>query len=766
MSQPPLSVRFFVLVLLAVTTQKVSSEEKTSLPATNDFFENSVRPVLSENCFRCHGPKKQENGLRLDSRAAILAGGDSGPAVAPGKPKESLILTAVRYSDDLRMPPDHKLKDKDIEALIKWVEEGALWPNYEAKSLPASVRREQKITKRDREFWSFRPIENPPLPKVKNESWPKTSIDYFVLAELEANGLQPVGAADKRTLIRRATFDLIGLPPSPAEIEAFLKDDRPGAFALVVDRLLASPHYGERWGRHWLDVARYGEDQAHTFQARKYPNGYRYRDWVASALNNDMPYDQFLMAQIAADLLDGGDRQNQLPALGFFALGPVYYGDRKKFDQLDDRIDTLTRGFLGLTVACARCHDHKFDPIPTADYYALAGIFASTEYTEAPLAPSEIVEAYQRGAKVVEDQSQKVDQFIATEAALLAVARTTEIASYMRAAWKLENRRKSNANVNVDQIASEDQLDGATLNKWVKYLKGDRPYLSRWTQLLARQDPKVDLSMNKSAVAEVGEAADAFQNYVRSVVKLRNVLKEHQTLAQANAADKEKQKSTTVLESKEVALLDEIIGAKGLLAVPANKLEDHLTSKAKDTLKSLKVELESLKQNCPPKYPSAHALKEGPNPENLKICLRGNPETLGEEVSRGFLSVLAEKPVAYSEGSGRLELARAIANKSNPLTARVMANRIWQHHFGKGLVRTPSNFGKLGERPTHPKLLDHLASRFMAEGWSLKAMHRQIMLSATYQLSSRVGASELDKDPENRLLRRMSRRRLEVEAWR
>jgi cytochrome c553 len=758
------------LALLALASQQARSENMKSTAAQDEFFEKSVRPVLAENCFRCHGPDKQEHGLRLDSQAGILAGRDSVRVVVPGKPKESLLIAALRPRDGLPVLPEHKLKSEDVEALSKWVQEGALWPSNEAKVSSPSTRPESKITKGDRAFWSFRPIEDPPLPKVRDESWPQSSIDFFVLAELEANGLRPVGHADKRTLIRRATFDLIGLPPTPEEIEAFQNDEGPDAFARVVDRLLASPHYGERWGRHWLDVARYGEDQAHTFQARKYPEGYRYRDWVASAFNTDMPYDQFILAQIAGDLLEDPDPQKRLPALGYFALGPVYYGDRKKFDQLDDRIDTLTRGFLGLTVACARCHDHKFDPISTSDYYALAGIFASTEYTEAPLAPPDIVDAYRRGAKAVEDQSRNVDEILAAASSSLTAARTSEIARYLRGVWILQNRRKSDAKITVDQIARDEQLDASTLKKWIKYLdpsiKADRTHLSRWMQLLERQDSKTDLSGDSAAVAEVSDVAEAFQNYVRSVVKLRDALKEHHALALANAADKDKQKPMLGLEKTDAALLDDIIGAKGVLAVQADKIEEKLSQQTKDTLKSARLELERLKQQCPPKYPVAHALKDGPSPANLKICLRGNPENLGEEAPRRFLSVLTENPPLYAKGSGRLELARAIANKENPLTARVMVNRVWQHHFGKGLVRTPSNFGKLGERPTHPKLLDHLASRLVAEGWSLKAMHRRIMLSATYQLSSQLNAQDFDKDPENKLLWRMNRRRLEVEVWR
>ena len=373
-----------------------------------EFFEKQVRPLLAEHCSECHGPDKQRGGLRLDSRGALLEGGDTGPAVVPGNPDKSLLVKAVGYTDpDLRMPPKTKLTAGQVAVLTSWVKTGAPWPAV------AGVRPDTtsafRVTEKDRAFWSFRPVTRPPVPVVRDrEADVHNPIDAFVLAKLEEKGLKPVPPADKRTLIRRAYFDLIGLPPSPEEVDAFLGDDSPGAFARVVDRLLASPHYGERWGRHWLDVARYGEDQAHTFKARMYPNGFRYRDWVVNALNADLPYDRFVKMQIAGDLLakgEGGrrkanrdqgeaspapvpsstsrDRADRLAALGFFALGPVYYGGATA-DELDDRVDTLTRGFLGLTVACARCHDHKFDPIPQQDYYSLAGVFASTAYQEYP----------------------------------------------------------------------------------------------------------------------------------------------------------------------------------------------------------------------------------------------------------------------------------------------------------------------------------------------------------------------------------------------
>jgi hypothetical protein len=552
------------------------SADAIDVKSPDEFFEKSVRPLLSARCLECHSAKEPEAGLRLDARDNMVRGGDNGPAIVPGEPEKSLLVTAIHYRDEnLQMPPTGKLSGEQIAVLTTWVKIGAPWPSASSAIRPAGPDETFEITPEERAFWSFQPVVAPPVPAVKDGAWSKRDTDRYILARLESTSLAPSPPADKRTLIRRATFDLIGLPPTPEEVEAFLADDSPDAFSKVVERLLESPHYGERWARHWLDIARYGEDQAHTFQSRKYPQGFRYRDWLIQSFNRDLPYDEFVRQQIAADLLPGDDKRERLPALGFFALGPVYYGDRKMMDQYDDRIDTLTRGFLGLTVACARCHDHKFDPISTADYYALAGVIASSQYIEEPLVSPEEVEAAE--------------------------------------------------------------------------------------------------------------------------------------------------KALTDAEKK-------------------NKLK---------------------------KYPFVHTLKEADKPVTMRVHIRGSTENLGDEVPRHFLSILSpDEPKPFEHGSGRLELAQAIASEANPLTARVMVNRIWKHHFGEGLVRTASNFGSLGERPTHPDLLDYLAARFMASGWSIKALHREIMNSAAYQQSSGFDTAKAAVDAENRLLWRMNRRRLEVEAWR
>ncbi|WP_435020037.1 PSD1 and planctomycete cytochrome C domain-containing protein [Tundrisphaera sp. TA3] len=740
--------RLALATLMAASLARADEPMAPAFDAAKlEFFEAKVRPVLEVHCINCHGATKQKAGLRLDSRDALMRGGDTGAAVEPGRPEGSRLIEAVNHSADLQMPPKGKLKDGEVADLTRWVRDGAAWPEPNVAARPAAA---VGITAEDRAFWSFRPVEDPPVPKVADASWPTSPLDRFVLAEMEARGLRPVPPADRRALIRRVSFDLIGLPPAPEEVEAFVADDAPEAFAKVVDRLLASPHYGERWGRHWLDVARYGEDQAHTFEARLYPQGYKYRDWVAKALNDDMPYDRFVVEQVAGDLIEGPGREGRHAALGFFALGPVYYGGAV-YDELDDRVDTLTRGFLGLTVACARCHDHKFDPIPTSDYYALAGIFQSTAYKEIPEAPTEVVAAYASAQSAIKAKTAEIAAFVKAESARWAANATPEIPRYMVGAWTLANRRKTNPGLAAAAVAGEQGLEASLLDRWAKYLEprpdDRRPGLAGWRAFVAGQDPQVDLSGDPAAKAEAGRVAAAFGDRVRA----SRIVGEAFGLPRA-----------------ETESLRAILGPDGLFALPKDQAEKSLPAGAKAALKAKKAELAKLKADAPAKYPVIHALSDGPSPGNMKVLLRGNPATPGPEAPRRFLSVLSPEGPGWDlpRGSGRLELARAIASPENPLTARVMVNRVWEHHFGRGLVATPSNFGRMGERPSHPALLDHLARRFVASGWSLKALHREILLSATYQLAAVEDPSNAQVDPANVYLWRANRRRLEVEPWR
>jgi len=588
-------------------------------PAQTAFFENKIRPILANNCYQCHSAtaEKIKGDLTLDTRDGVLQGGDSGPAIVPGDPEASLLIKAVRYTDpDLQMPKKKKLSDDQIVDLTAWVKMGAPDPRTAtvAKKPPTDYKTNH---------WAWQPVKRVPVPEVGDPSWCQTPVDNFILAKLDENGLKPNPPADKRTLIRRASFDLIGLPPTPAEVQDFINDPSPDAFAKVVDHLLASPHYGERWGRHWLDVARYSDTigQPKKFQEDTLnPFAWTYRDYVIRSFNENKPYNLFILEQIAADKLPATARNpTNLTALGFLTVGDHYLGMQN--DLINDRIDVVTKGFLGLTVTCARCHDHKFDPIPQKDYYSLHGIFASS--VEPKIEP------------VVEK-----------------IKPTTEYLDYQR---------------------------------------------------------------------------------------------QRETLA----------KETTALEAQ-------------MLALRKSKNRDREAYKtAQKDLRQKTHATAELDLDHPGSPMRAMALQDSPRGKDSPLLIRGEAGNKGDLVPRRFLQVLsgAYRP-AYTNGSGRLNLAWDIANVNNPLTARVMINRIWGHHFGEGFVPTPDDLGTMSEPPSHPQLLDYLAMNFMTNGWDIKNIHRLIMLSAVYQESSESNPRYAQVDPANRLLWRANIRRLEFEPLR
>ncbi len=585
------------------------------------FFERAVRPVLAARCLECHSTrtKKQRGGLLLDGRAAILTGGDTGPAAVPGQPDKSLLIQAVRQTHAaVSMPPRGKLPPAEVRVLEEWVKRGLPYPGPSAAPPKAGIDIAAGKT-----FWSIAPLKTHAPPAVRDGAWARTRTDNFLLAAMEKAGLSPAPEADRRTLARRLSFALAGLPPTPDEVDAFVNDASPDAYARLVDRLLASPRHGERWGRLWLDLVRYcdvAEDWADAKGAR-----WLYRDWVVRAFNEGVPYDEFVQKQLAADQMGGAPTERA--ALGFLGISPNYWKELKLdhtqikgvvAEEWEERIHTLGSTFLGLTVACARCHDHKFDPITAADYYALAGVLASSRQADVSLLP-EGVEKPVREAK----------------------ARLTVIEA------RLAQLRK-------------------------------------------------EKSATKEAVA---------------------------------------------LESE----------ARRLRATP------HFgTPMAPGVIEASLLVL--------PDGPDRTKLEYRPGPQDVALQIRGNPGSPGPAVPRRFLAVLSpDAPKPFTKGSGRFELARAITSDAKALTARVIVNRVWQHHFGRGIVTTPSDFGAQGDRPSHPELLDDLASRFIDAGWSLKWLHREIVLSAAYRQSSQARDT---RDPENRWLARMPRRRLEVEAWR
>ena len=765
---------------------------------SREFFEKRVRPVLAAKCYSCHAESRL-GGLRLDSRQALLAGGKSGPAIMPGNPETSLLIRAIKQADSkLKMPmAGEKLSNQEIADLSSWVQAGAPWPESPIAQTAFRIAPEQKA------FWSFQPLRKSETPPVKDAAWARTPVDRFILAKLEQNGIHSGKPADKRTLIRRATFDLIGLPPTPAEVDAFVADTSPDAFAKVVDRLLASPHYGERWGRHWLDVARYADGDGpdnrpvyigYGMAKDGYVNTFRYRDWVIDAFNRDLPYDTFVKAQIAADLLPAKDREQLMPGLGFFGLGPWFTGDDVVFvearaNERDDKIDALTKGFLGLTVSCARCHDHKYDPISQRDYYALGGVFASSGYSEYNLAPESEVSRYKTQLAKVKAQENAIKEFMERTAIEVATSQAGQTSRYLMAFRRVQ---MSNPRLDPAKVAEEEKLDTETLLRWGRYLiqpqKMEHPFLKPWISLMAAgggsddearrvsgefQKLVLDVIAEKTALIAANEKARV--SYVPDPHEARAQLPGD--LMQFELFQYKQALVQKVMDPRRFYVwLDVVQGEtgsqdyekkSGIYEYELKKLTTFFTPEQRSKLNSKLFELKALERDLPSEYPYLMVIADNPAPENLKLNLRGNPHALGVETPRGFPAILAGtagEPQPFTKGSGRLELAEAILR--HPLAARVMVNRIWMQHFGRGIVATSSNFGMMGERPTHPELLDYLASRFIESKWSIKSLHREIMLSATYQLSAQNIPANDAADPENKLLWRANLRRLDVEALR
>jgi mono/diheme cytochrome c family protein len=809
-----------LLVAALPLALQIAAEARQTVAApaagSPEYFETFVRPVLASNCYDCHADERM-GGLRLDSREGLLKGGKSGPAIVPGDPEKSLMVQAIRQTrETLKMPKGGRLKPAEIEALAEWVKAGAFWPSSATASpttgasavasegrpaTAASSAPTYIITPAQRAFWSFQPVHPSPVPAVSHASWAKTDIDRFVLARLEQAGLAPVRAADKRTLIRRATLDVTGLPPTPDEIDAFEQDASPDAFAHVVDRLLASPRYGETWGRWWLDVARYGEDDYRSLDPKQrgynpYPNAYLYRDWVIKAFNDDLPYDQFVRAQLAGDLVgEPATRARTLPALGFLGLGPWYYDNGAveitRADERHDRVDVVSRGFLGLTVGCARCHDHKYDPIPTRDYYSLAGVFLNTSYHEYPLVPKSVVEEYTLQDKQIEKKEKLLDEFTRIESTQLSETLALQASKYMAAAWKVLGEPKED----VPKIVDAEKLDYELFDRWLKFLvKPPRfyPYLTKWQEMIKAG----------GTAAEAKKLADEFQALLLDVMFDRKEIKEENEVIAAKALIGTKKKEPGKLPSDFVTNDDFCPGCglelkslpiernnlwtdvfqrdlqdgfdpaqaserikPGLLAFQGWGLERQLSADRRRYVDGLRADISALRKAQPPKFAFVHGVADVEKPVNLKVSKRGSPYNLGDEEPRHFLSVLSEgSPTPFAAGSGRLELADAILRQ--PIAMRVIVNRIWKGHFGTGLVDTPSNFGVAGERPTNPELLEYLSQRFVDQKLSIKQLHRDIMLSAVYQLSTEYVAANFEKDAGNRWYWRADRHRMTAEQIR
>ena len=634
------SVLSFFLATVSISTNGAPAEDFA-------YFEKHIRPVLVEHCQSCHSGAaekagKLKGGLRVDLRDSLRKGGNSGkPSVVPGKPEQSLLLTALSHGNsDLQMPPKNRLPEATLARFREWIQMGAPDPrDGQAQAAPAAKLDLAKA----REFWSLKPPVEPTPPVVKNRAWAKSPLDPFILAKLEAAGLAPAAAADKRALIRRAAYDLTGLPPAMEEVQAFLADNSPDAFSKVVDRLLASPRYGEKWGRHWLDIARYADSNGMD-ENLAYIQAWRYRNYVIDAFNTDKPYGQFVREQIAGDLIPAAAGESptraheRMVATGFLCIGPKMLaeddGRKMEMDIVDEQIDTMGRAFLGLSLGCARCHDHKFDPVTARDYYALAGFFKST--------------------KTMENFS------------VVAVWHERELLTPPLTALRDTHR-----------------------------------------SLLAAQQ----------------------QVLVAQVAKFNQ----------------------------------QILVEKSLAELPAKPEESYSETMRKE-LAELRATLARLEKTAPD-IPRAMAVSDGTT-QDLRVHVRGNYLTLGEPAPRALPQVFDATRAMPTNSSGRLQLAEWLAQPDHPLTARVMVNRLWHWHFGEGIVRTPDDFGRQGDAPTHPELLDWLARRFVASGFSMKAMHRLVMNSATYQMGAGFDAKASARDPDNRLRWRFARRRLQAEEVR
>lgn len=901
---------WFLLILLGMCTQALHAAEKIS-PEQIEFFEKQVRPVFANHCYECHSAKQQKGGLRLDSRAAMLRGGDSGPAIVEGKPGESLLIEAIQYDPfSYQMPPKGKLKDSQIAAITKWVKFGAPWPN--SKDLPAVAAQEEEFPLQERmKHWSFQPLQSPTPPQLKNDGWSSSPVDCFLLQKLREQNLTPAEPADKHTLLRRVTYDLTGLPPTPEEIEEFLKDTSPDALEKVVDRLLDSPQYGERWARHWLDLVRFAETRGHEFDFN-IPHAYQYRDYVIRALNDDLPYDQFVKEHIAGDLLanprrhPSEDWNESILGTGFFFLGEGKHSPvdirEEEATQIDNQIDVFSKAFLGLTVSCARCHDHKFDPIRAKDYYALAGYLQSSRYDIAFIDHPKKYQPHLEQLAAIEHQFEEI---------------TAGQLRQSPNAKQLQRELEAVVGLVREDAAPDEALNARRLERWKKLLiaakeQGKQPLYPlaalllgshdstqisrRLTTLIAQSAQKAQeiaqrgdeifttftqaeyqqwtpsgyafehlqageplfasptkLTMAGSSQAHSGKLARSTQGILRSPTfeitkdfihyrvrgektQVRLIIDGFQLIRNPIYGGLEfpiKKPEEYYWHVQDVhmwkghrAYIEVLDESDGWVALDEIRFSDHRhprpdapnaavlellqvcqenqdtifahvaaflaelgeekVSPAQAELKKILVDegllldqsqlvqqcesLDQQRQKIDARLPNpkrALAITDG-TPENEFLHIRGNHKQLGEEVPRRFLEALGgleQQPA--SNASGRLQLAEKLLNpQENPLFVRVMVNRVWMHHFGKGIVPTPDDFGHMGQPPTHPELLDWLAQEFVRNDYSLKHLHKVMLLSSAYQMSSQADPHAAEMDPLNKTLHHMPVQRLEAEAIR
>ncbi len=774
-----------VAAVVAVLPLPGSCRADEPAAAATEFFEKRIRPVLVEKCYSCHSAQAKANHklrgrLQLDTRAGLRAGGESGPALVPGKPGESLLLQTLKHDGPVKMPPKGKLPDAVIADFETWIKRGAADPRGDAASgnrQPAGID-----LQKGRNFWAYRrPVERTP-PEVTSADWPVNGVDHFVRAALEAKGLRPAADAPREILIRRLYYDLTGLPPAPAEVDAFARDADVAAYEKLVDRLLASPQFGERWGRHWLDIARYGESV--TLRGFVFKDAWRYRDYVLDSFNRDVPFDRFLKEQLAGDLLPAAtpeDRARQLVATGYLMMGNTNLEEQDKkqlrMDVVDEQLDVITKGLLAQTVTCARCHDHKFDPIPTKDYYALAGILRNTrsmehanvsKWLETPLPGPPEVESAVR--KYEADSAALEAKIKAAKAALspaeraakgvLAIKDVPGIVVDDARAMKVGEWKDSTASGTYVGSGYTHDMDAGKGKKTITF-QPELPASGRYEVWLAYSPgPSRSADVPVTVFSADGEKVIHVDMKKNPTIEGRFI-----SLGQFKC---EKDGQSFVLLSNE--------GTKGHVTadavtfIPADKVPAPTAGATRSgaaTLAALEAELKKLRAS-EPKRPMAMAPAEERTIEECRVLIRGVVHNPGEVAPRGFLRVATVGPVPAipKDQSGRVQLADWIASADNPLTARVYVNRAWQWVFGDGIVRTVDNFGSTGELPSNQELLDWLAAKFVRDGWSTKKLVRTLVLSRTYRQSSAAHAKTVSADPENRLFGRANRRRLEAECIR
>ena len=766
-------------VLLASALLASGSLAVGAEPVDNDYFEKKVRPILVANCIKCHDAKVQKGGLRLDAKAEFAKGGDSGKVVTPGDPAKSRLVDAVGYAGEIKMPPNGKLADADIATLTEWVKGGAPWPNDGAGATGTGAKFD--LHARAKAHWSFAPIKRPPIPVRREPKASEHPIDKFLLARLEKEGLTFAAPADKRVLLRRVHFDLIGLPPSAAEIDAFLKDDAPDAYEKVVEKLLALPQYGERWGRHWLDLVRYAETHGHEFDF-EIPDAWRYRDYVVRALNADVPFDQFLTEHIAGDLLparrakDGTN--DALVATGFWWLGEAKHSpvdSRAEYaDRVDNQIDVFGKAVFGLTVSCARCHDHKFDPIATKDYYALFGVLSSSRYNRADVSdPAPAIKLLDELKQARADLDQASGGHKPPEVP----------PSPQGAAW----RAKATA---FEEFGRDWRkrwfADGLALRPEAST---DYPHSGREARKLlgALRSPTFTIQEPYLAVRVAGQSARA-----RLILNGLQLVQAPIYGGLAQTINHGEELKWMVFDLRmwkgQPAYLELLDDGPGWFALseawfaaapppgePGTKVQSpDLPATDKPDVKKLIDRVRELEAKIPDAR-RAPTMTDGDGLDE-RVFIRGSHKNPGVVAPRATLEAFG-KPTFDGKGSGRLELARTVTDPANPLVARVIVNRLWKHHFGEGIVRSPDDFGLQGQLPSHPELLDWLASEMVnpdrkggGAAWSLKRMHRLMLLSSAYRQSSKATPAQaklaLTADPQNRLLHRQNVQRLEAEAIR